>query len=52
VIAAAPAAAAALALENLGREANLALVPAALAALEREVNRLIPELHARLEAEP
>jgi HPt (histidine-containing phosphotransfer) domain-containing protein len=52
VLAAAPAAAAALTLENLGREAALDRAPAALAVLEREVNRLVLELRARLEAEP
>lgn len=52
VLAAAPAAAAALTLENLGREAALDRAPAALVVLEREVNRLVLELRARLEAEP
>ncbi|MFA6110531.1 MAG: Hpt domain-containing protein [Candidatus Latescibacterota bacterium] len=52
VLAAAPAAAAALTLENLGRETALDRAPAALAVLEREVSRLVLELRARLEAEP
>ncbi len=46
VFAAAPAVAAALALETLGRQADLAPAGAALTRLESELERLLPQLRA------